>query len=45
LYKQAATAAGVPIPKSDMRSSKLFDGKVWNGQDPKAYADSFKVKV
>ena len=45
LYKQAATAAGVPIPKSDMRSSKLFDGKVWNGQDPKAYADSFTVKV
>ena len=45
LYKQAATAANVPIPKSDMRSSKLFDGKVWNGQDPKAYADSFKVKV
>jgi nitrate/nitrite transport system substrate-binding protein len=45
LYKQAATAANVPIPKSDMRSSKFFDGKVWNGQDPKGYADSFKVKA
>jgi len=45
LYKQAATAANVPIPKSDMRSSKFFDGKVWNGQDPKGYSDSFKVKA
>ena len=45
MYKQAATATNTPIPKSDMRSSKFFDGTVWNGQNPKAYADSFKVKV
>ncbi|NMG44889.1 nitrate ABC transporter substrate-binding protein [Aromatoleum toluvorans] len=45
IYKQAATAAGVPLPKSDMRSSKLIDGTVWDGRDPAKYARSFKVKA
>ncbi|AMR76778.1 CmpA/NrtA family ABC transporter substrate-binding protein [Cupriavidus nantongensis] len=45
IYKQAATAAQVPLPKSDMRSSKLIDGVVWDGKDPKAYADGFKIKA
>jgi nitrate/nitrite transport system substrate-binding protein len=45
LYKQAAEATKTPLPKSEMRSSKLFDGVVWNGQNPSAYADSFKIKV
>ncbi len=45
IYKQAATAAGVSVPKDAMRSSKLFDGVVWDGKDPKAYADAFKLKV
>ena len=40
-----AAAAKVAIPKSDMRSSKLNDGVVWDGSNPKAYADSFKIKV
>ena len=44
LYKQAAAGVGVPVPKSDMRSSKLIDGVVWDGKDPAKYADSFKVK-
>jgi nitrate/nitrite transport system substrate-binding protein len=43
IYKQAATAAGVGVPKSDMRSHKLIDGVVWDGKDPKKYAGSFKV--
>ena len=43
IYKQAATAAGVAVPKSDMRSHKLIDGVVWDGKDPKKYAASFKV--
>jgi nitrate/nitrite transport system substrate-binding protein len=43
IYKQAATAAGVALPKSDMRSHKLIDGVVWDGKDPKKYAGSFKV--
>ena len=45
IYKQAAAAAKTPLPKSDMRTSKLIDGVVWDGKDPKKYADGFKVKV
>jgi nitrate/nitrite transport system substrate-binding protein len=43
LYKQAATASKTAIPKQDMRSSKLMDGVVWDGKDPRKYADSFKL--
>jgi len=45
IYKQAATAAGAPLPKGDMRSHKLIDGVTWDGKDPKKYADSFKVRA
>ncbi len=45
IYKQAATAAKVSVPKDVMRSSKLMDGVVWDGKDPKKYADGFKVKA
>jgi nitrate/nitrite transport system substrate-binding protein len=45
LYKQAATAANAPLPKSDMRSHKLVDGVLWDGKDPKKYADGFKIKA
>ena len=45
LYKQAATQLKVPMPASPLRSSKLFDGKVWDGSDPKGYAASFAIKV
>ncbi len=45
LYKQAAAMAKVSVPKDVMRSSKLMDGTVWDGKDPKKYADSFKVKA
>jgi nitrate/nitrite transport system substrate-binding protein len=44
IYRQAATAAKVAIPKSDMRSSKLIDGVTWDGSNPRAYADGFKIK-
>ncbi|GIK23797.1 MAG: nitrate transporter component [Betaproteobacteria bacterium] len=43
VYKQAAAAAGVALPKGEMRSAKLIDGVVWDGKDPKKYAGSFKV--
>lgn len=43
IYKQAAAATQTPVPKETMRSSKLFDGSVWDGKDPKKYADSFKL--
>ena len=45
LYKEAAATAKVPVPKSDFRTSKLIDGVVWDGQDPKKYAASFKIKA
>ncbi len=45
LYKEAATLAKVAIPASPMRSSKLIDGVVWDGKNPAAYADSFKIKA
>jgi nitrate/nitrite transport system substrate-binding protein len=45
LYKEAATLAKVAVPKSEMRSHKLIDGVVWDGKNPKAYADGFKVKA
>ena len=45
LYKEAAAMTKTPLPKSDMRSHKLVDGVVWDGKNPKAYADGFKVKA
>ncbi|MDP2066855.1 MAG: CmpA/NrtA family ABC transporter substrate-binding protein [Burkholderiaceae bacterium] len=45
LYKQAAAAVKVNVPKDVMRSSKLIDGVVWDGKDPKKYADGFKVNA
>ncbi|MBK8070590.1 MAG: ABC transporter substrate-binding protein [Ramlibacter sp.] len=45
IYKQAALASKTPVPKDVMRTSKLMDGAVWDGKDPKKYADSFKVKA
>ncbi|MEY2948770.1 MAG: hypothetical protein RL084_2167 [Pseudomonadota bacterium] len=45
IYKQAATASNTPVPKDGMRTSKFMDGLVWDGKDPKKYADSFKVKA
>lgn len=45
LYKDAASMAKVNVPKSPMRTSKLIDGTVWDGKDPKAYAASFKIRA
>lgn len=45
LYKQAATLAKASVPKDVMRSSKMIDGVVWDGKDPKKYADGFAVKA
>ncbi len=45
LYTQAASQVKVPVPKDVMRSSKMIDGVVWDGKDPKKYAASFKVKA
>ena len=45
LYKEAATMTKTSIPKDPMRTSKLMDGTVWDGKNPKAYAASFKIKT
>jgi nitrate/nitrite transport system substrate-binding protein len=45
IYKQAATASKTPVPKDMLRTSKLMDGVVWDGKDPKKYAESFKVSA
>jgi len=45
LYKQAASIVKAPLPPSEMRTSKLIDGVVWDGKDPARYAASFKVKI
>ena len=45
LYREAATQVKVPLPASPLRSSKLIDGKVWDGSNPAAYAASFAIKA
>lgn len=45
LYTEAASQLKIAVPKDPMRSSKLIDGVVWDGKDPKAYAAGFKVKA
>lgn len=43
LYRQAAEALGIVVPKTPMRSSTLLDGTTWDGQDPARYANSFAI--
>lgn len=45
LYKQAAAQVKLAVPKDVMRTSKLIDGMVWDGKDPKKYAASFKIRA
>ena len=45
VYKDAAGMAKATMPKDVMRTSKLIDGVVWDGRDPKRYAGGFKIKV
>ncbi|CAM4141248.1 Nitrate transport protein NrtA [Pseudomonas reidholzensis] len=43
LYREAATALGVPCTDLPMRSSLLIDGIRWDGSDPHGYARSFRL--
>lgn len=45
LYKQVASQLKIPLPTDPLRSTTFFDGVVWDGKNPKAYADSFKIKA
>lgn len=45
IYRQAASAAGnITVPQSEMRSSTLIDGRIWDGRDPAAWATGFAIK-
>ncbi len=43
LYREAASALGVALPDTVLRSAQLIDGKIWNGDDPERYAHSFAL--
>ncbi len=45
IYRQAASALKVNVPKDMLRTSKLMDGVVWDGKDPAKYADGFKIRA
>jgi len=45
IYKQAAAMTKTPVPKDPLRTSKLIDGIVWDGRNPKTYANAFKLKA
>ena len=43
LYTEAAAALGIAVPDSPLRSSRLLDGRIWNGSDAAAYANGFEI--
>lgn len=43
LYTEAAEALAIAVPKNCLRSSRLMDGRVWDGENPVGYANSFKL--
>ncbi|SEQ50957.1 nitrate/nitrite transport system substrate-binding protein [Solimonas aquatica] len=45
VYRDACTMLGISAPKEVTRSSKLLDGKTWDGKDAAAYAASFALKA
>ena len=45
LYKEAAAGVKAAVPKDPMRSARFIDGVVWDGKNPAAYADGFKIKA
>ena len=45
LYRDAASALGIAVPASSMRSSVLLDGTLWDGSDPAGYANSFTIRT
>ena len=45
LYKEAAAQVKVGLPKSDFRQSRLIDGALWDGREPKKYAGGFKINA
>ena len=44
MYEQAADAMEIHVPQEVMRTSRLMDGVVWDGQDPDRYAAQFSIR-
>lgn len=38
LYREAASALGVAVPATPMRSARLIDGALWTGENPELFA-------
>ncbi len=45
LFRDAASLLQLALPGTTLRSSRLIDGRVWDGSDPRAYADSFALQL
>ncbi|MFT4046811.1 MAG: CmpA/NrtA family ABC transporter substrate-binding protein [Solimonas sp.] len=45
LYRDACAMVGLAAPAATLRTSRLFDGSVWDGRDPLAYAASFAIRA
>ncbi len=45
IYRQAASDLAIQTPAQASRSTTLLDGKVWDGSDPRSYADSFSIRA
>lgn len=40
---EAASALDIELPDTPLRSSRLIDGRMWNGLDPVSYARGFDI--
>jgi nitrate/nitrite transport system substrate-binding protein len=45
LYRQAAAQLNINLPRTDLRSSRLIDGTLWDGRSPVDYLSGFKIKA
>jgi nitrate/nitrite transport system substrate-binding protein len=43
LYREAADALGVSVPAQTLRTSRLVDGALWSGSDPRRYAQAHAI--
>lgn len=44
LYREAAKALGIPIPKEEYKKETLFDGIAFDPADPDGYVKKFKIR-
>jgi nitrate/nitrite transport system substrate-binding protein len=45
LYREAAGALGIPVPRHALRSGRLMDGALWTGRDPQRYAQAHAIRA